>query len=117
MDIFIHNFRPGVMDKLNLGSEVLRELNPRLIYAAISGFCYCYGRALLTPGRTCLSTFHIPKNFPGLACSCPLDPGGITGGQCLLHYDLYKCCFAALRQMAEESAIWLLLVCCALLRT
>ena len=38
VDVFIHNFRPGVMDKLNLGSEALRELNPRLIYAAISGF-------------------------------------------------------------------------------
>ena len=38
VDIFIHNFRPGVMDKLNLGSEALRALNPRLIYAAISGF-------------------------------------------------------------------------------
>jgi crotonobetainyl-CoA:carnitine CoA-transferase CaiB-like acyl-CoA transferase len=38
VDIFIHNFRPGVMDKLNLGSKALRELNPRLIYAAISGF-------------------------------------------------------------------------------
>ncbi|NCF45330.1 MAG: CoA transferase [Proteobacteria bacterium] len=38
VDIVIHNFRPGVMDKLNLGSEALRELNPRLIYAAISGF-------------------------------------------------------------------------------
>ena len=38
VDIFIHNFRPGVMDKLNLGSHALRALNPRLIYAAISGF-------------------------------------------------------------------------------
>ncbi|NCF33888.1 MAG: CoA transferase [Proteobacteria bacterium] len=38
VDIFIHNFRPGVMDKLNLGSDALRALNPRLIYAAISGF-------------------------------------------------------------------------------
>ena len=38
VDIFIHNFRPGVMDRLNLGSETLRKLNPRLIYTAISGF-------------------------------------------------------------------------------
>ncbi len=38
VDIVIHNFRPGVMDKLNLGSEQLRALNPRLIYMAISGF-------------------------------------------------------------------------------
>lgn len=37
-DVVIHNFRPGVMDKLNLGSDRLRELNPKLIYTAISGF-------------------------------------------------------------------------------
>jgi len=38
VDVVIHNFRPGVMDKLNLGSERLRGLNPRLINMAISGF-------------------------------------------------------------------------------
>ena len=37
-DILIHNFRPGVMDKLNLSSAELRESNDRLIYIAISGF-------------------------------------------------------------------------------
>ena len=38
VDVLLHNFRPGVMDKLDLGSDALRELNPRLIYTAISGF-------------------------------------------------------------------------------
>ncbi len=38
VDVFIHNFRPGVMDKLNLGSDALRAINPNLIYTAISGF-------------------------------------------------------------------------------
>ncbi|MCZ6504209.1 MAG: CoA transferase [Gammaproteobacteria bacterium] len=37
-DVVVHNFRPGVMDNLNLGSEKLRALNPGLIYVAISGF-------------------------------------------------------------------------------
>jgi crotonobetainyl-CoA:carnitine CoA-transferase CaiB-like acyl-CoA transferase len=37
-DIILCNFRPGVMDKLGLGSEALRGINPRLIYAAITGF-------------------------------------------------------------------------------
>lgn len=37
-DILIENMRPGVMDKLGLGYSALKERNPRLIYAAISGF-------------------------------------------------------------------------------
>lgn len=37
-DIVLCNFRPGVMDTLELGSDVLRQINPRLIYAAVSGF-------------------------------------------------------------------------------
>ncbi|MDG2092359.1 MAG: CoA transferase [SAR86 cluster bacterium] len=37
-DVLLHNYRPGVMDRLGLGSEVLRKLNPRLIYVAVSGF-------------------------------------------------------------------------------
>ncbi|MCP3972093.1 MAG: CoA transferase [Rhodobacteraceae bacterium] len=37
-DVLVENFRPGVMERLELGYEVLREENRRLIYAAISGF-------------------------------------------------------------------------------
>ena len=38
IDVLITNFRPGVMERLNLGSEALRTMNPRLIYTAVSGF-------------------------------------------------------------------------------
>lgn len=37
-DVLVENFRPGVMERLGLGYEVLRVENPDLIYAAISGF-------------------------------------------------------------------------------
>jgi CoA:oxalate CoA-transferase len=37
-DILVENFRPGVMDKLGLGYDALKLENPRLVYAAISGF-------------------------------------------------------------------------------
>jgi formyl-CoA transferase len=37
-DVLVENFRPGVMDRLGLGFDVLKEINPRLVYCAISGF-------------------------------------------------------------------------------
>jgi crotonobetainyl-CoA:carnitine CoA-transferase CaiB-like acyl-CoA transferase len=37
-DIFVHNFRPGIPEKLQMDYETLRKHNPRLIYAAASGF-------------------------------------------------------------------------------
>ena len=37
-DVLLHNYRPGVMDRIGLGSDVLREINPKLIYVAVSGF-------------------------------------------------------------------------------
>lgn len=37
-DVLVENFRPGVMERLGLGYEVLKRENPRLVYCAISGF-------------------------------------------------------------------------------
>lgn len=37
-DIIVENYRPGTMEKLGLGYEVLKEINPSIIYGAVSGF-------------------------------------------------------------------------------
>ncbi len=37
-DIFIHNFRPGVMEKTGLGYEDVKQINKKIIYATISGY-------------------------------------------------------------------------------
>lgn len=37
-DVLIENYRPGVMEGFGLGYEELSKLNPRLVYASISGF-------------------------------------------------------------------------------
>jgi crotonobetainyl-CoA:carnitine CoA-transferase CaiB-like acyl-CoA transferase len=37
-DTIVEGFRPGVMDRLGIGYNVLRNINPKVIYCAISGF-------------------------------------------------------------------------------
>jgi CoA:oxalate CoA-transferase len=37
-DVLVENFRPGVMERLGLSYKSLSEINPRLVYCAISGF-------------------------------------------------------------------------------
>jgi len=35
-DVFVHDYRPGVMERAGLGYEDLRKINPRLVYCAVS---------------------------------------------------------------------------------
>lgn len=37
-DVMIHNFRPGVMDRIGLGFDDVRALNPRIVYGAVTGY-------------------------------------------------------------------------------
>ena len=37
-DVFVQNFRPGVVERLGIGPDVLRAINPELIYVSIAGF-------------------------------------------------------------------------------
>ena len=37
-DVFAENFAPGVIERLGFGYDVVREINPRIIYAQVKGF-------------------------------------------------------------------------------
>lgn len=37
-DVLIQNFRPGVIDRIGLGWEAVRQINPRIVYASITGY-------------------------------------------------------------------------------
>ena len=41
-DMFVENYRPGVIEKLNIGYEQLKAVNPGLIYARIKGFGFIH---------------------------------------------------------------------------
>jgi crotonobetainyl-CoA:carnitine CoA-transferase CaiB-like acyl-CoA transferase len=37
-DVMMHNFRPGVMDRIGLDYETVKKINPQIIYAEVSGY-------------------------------------------------------------------------------
>ena len=69
-DVLIENFRPGTMDRLGLGYETLKARNPRLVYAAISGFGQTGpyasrgGFDLMTQGMSGLMSTNGPADGP-----------------------------------------------------
>jgi crotonobetainyl-CoA:carnitine CoA-transferase CaiB-like acyl-CoA transferase len=67
-DVLLHNFRPGVMERLGLGFDDIHRRNPRLIYAAGSAFGESGPMADL-PGQDMLA-----QSFSGLAMS-GVEPG------------------------------------------
>lgn len=37
-DVVIHNFRPGIMEKIGLGYDTVQQINPRIVYGELSGY-------------------------------------------------------------------------------
>jgi len=59
-DVLLENYAPGVMDRLGLGYDVLKEINPRLIYATGSGY------GISGPDRDLLAMDHTIQADGGL---------------------------------------------------
>lgn len=68
-DVVIESFRPGVMDKLGCGYETLRKRNPRLVFAALTGY-----------GQTGPYAEWAGHDMNYLALSGVLDQIGVAGG-------------------------------------
>jgi formyl-CoA transferase/CoA:oxalate CoA-transferase len=75
VDVLIENFRPGVMERLGLGYEALREANPRLIYCSVSAF-YPNSRYGDRPGYDLMiSGISGLQSMTGEPGRAPLRPG------------------------------------------
>ncbi|NIR98361.1 MAG: CoA transferase, partial [Gammaproteobacteria bacterium] len=78
-DVFVENYGPGVIERLNLGYDVMREIHPEIIYARIKGFGLsgpwaeykCYDMV----GQAAASAFSITGEPDGP----PMRPGPTTG--------------------------------------
>ncbi len=99
-DVLIENFAPGTMERLGLGWEQTREINPRLIYCALKGFLpgpYEHRPALdeVVQFMTGLAYMTGPPGQPLRAGSSVIDiMGGVMGDVAIL---------AALRQRERDG--------------
>ena len=81
-DIWVENYRPGVMDAFGLGYTELREINPRLIYASVSGFgstgpyAKKGGFDLVAQGMSGIMSVTGEEGMPPVKCGVPITDLG-----------------------------------------
>lgn len=82
-DVYLHNFRPGVAERLGVGEARLRALNPRLVYCAISGFGpsgpYRHRPAYDTVAQACSGYLHLLVNPGNPRVVGPAIADAVTG--------------------------------------
>ncbi len=87
-DVVVHNFRPGVMERLGFGAEHLRALNPRLIFAFGSGYGPSGpyrdkgGQDVLAQAMSGIAARRADPNAPPEQCATPI--ADFTAGMLLV---------------------------------
>ena len=98
VDVLVENFAPGVLDRLGLGYEEAKKINPGLIYASISGFGHtgprkndvCYDVVAQAMGGL-MSVTGYPGGEPlKVGCSLGDYMGGYNGAIAILAALYYK---------------------------
>jgi len=103
-DVVVEQFRPGVMDRLGLGAEALRAVNPRLIYCSISGYGQDDSRSQeaahdLNYQASAGLLSAAPLGVNGLPALPPVLLGDIAGGS----YPAFMSILLALMQRAKSG--------------
>jgi len=87
-DVLVHNFRPGVMERLGFGYDDLRAINPRLIYAFGSGYGPTGpyrdkgGQDVLAQAMSGIASRRAEPDAPPEPCATPI--ADFTGGMLLV---------------------------------
>ena len=95
-DVVVQNFRPGAMERLGLGYDVLRELNPGIIYAALSGF----GQTGPYRERPCFAPIAEAMSGHSRLTGDEVDPDGPPIEMAQAYGDLGPALFAAMSVVA-----------------
>src|SRR5918998_4777974 len=83
-DVIVENYRPGVTEKLGIDYETIREINPRIIYASISGFgqtgpyAMRAGYDLIAQGMSGVMSVTGEPDGPPAKCGIPI--GDLSAG-------------------------------------
>jgi formyl-CoA transferase len=97
-DVVAENFRPGVMDRLGVGYEVLSKANPRLVFCAISGFGQTGPDALkpaydqIIQGLSGVMAVNGDERLNPLRCGFPVcdTVGGLNAAFAIMAALLYR---------------------------
>jgi alpha-methylacyl-CoA racemase len=68
-DVIVEGFRPGVVDRLGIGYEIVKEINPRVVYCSISGY-----------GQNGPDRLRAGHDINYMACAGVGDQIGVSGG-------------------------------------
>ena len=95
-DVVVQNFRPGTMEKLGLSYETMREINPKIIYAALSGF----GQTGPYKYRPCFAPIAEAMSGHSRLTGDEVDPNGPPIEMAQAYGDLGPGLFAAMSIIA-----------------
>jgi len=101
-DVLLHNFRPGVMDRLGLGYEAVSAVNPGIVYAKLSGYGQ-EGPWKDRPGQDLLLQAATGVTYLSGNRNDPPTPMGVAVADILAGTQLTQAILAALLQKSQQG--------------